>query len=401
MNYRLWAVGALISNIGTWMQRTAQDWLVLTQLTQHNATAVGIVMACQFGPQLLFLPWSGFAADYFDRRKLLMVTQSVMGVLSLILGVLTVTGWVTLWQVYLLAFLFGCAAAFDAPVRQTFVGDLVGDSDLANAVALNSTSFNSARMIGPALTGILIAAIGTGWAFLLNSASFLAVLLSLSLMRPERFFTMTRAKRAKGSFSAGFRYVYQRRDLCAILSMAFVIGTFGLNFPIYISTMAVTVFHSDAQGYGFLSSCMAIGTVSGAIFSASQERPRMRTLMIGAALFGVGCTFGALAPSYRWFAVILVLIGMAALIFNNTNNSLIQLSTESSVRGRVMAIRMAILMGGTPIGAPIAGWVIDHAGPRWGLMIGAASGFIATLIALRYVVTTRRLAAQSAAEQSL
>src|ERR1700759_1177852 len=182
-NYRVWAAGALLSNIGTWMQRAAQDWLVLTQLTQHSASAVGIVMALQFGPQLLMLPWSGYAADHFNQRKLLMATQATMGGLALILGLLTVTGSAQLWHVYVFAFLFGCSAAFDAPVRQTFVAELVGDADLPNAIALNSPSFNAARMIGPAIAGIVIASVGTGWAFLLNAASFMAVLISLSCLR--------------------------------------------------------------------------------------------------------------------------------------------------------------------------------------------------------------------------
>jgi MFS family permease len=193
VNYRIWVVGALVSNVGTWMQRTAQDWLVLTQLTHHNATAVGIVMGLQFGPQLLLLPFTGFAADRLDRRKLLIFTQSAMGALSLILGVLTVSGLAELWHVYIFAFLFGCVTAFDAPARQTFVAELVGDTDLSNAVALNSTSFNAARMIGPAIAGILIASVGTGWAFLINGASFMGVLCSSTT------FTSASAPRAAGA----------------------------------------------------------------------------------------------------------------------------------------------------------------------------------------------------------
>ena len=250
VNYRIWAAGALVSNIGTWMQRTAQDWLVLTQLTPHNASAVGIVMALQFGPQLLLLPWTGFAADHYDKRKLLIVTQGVMGVLALMLGVFTLTGIVQLWHVYVFALLSGCASAFDAPVRQIFVADLVGEADLSNAIALNSTSFNMARMIGPAVAGVTIASVGTGWAFLLNGASFFAVLASLFLLRVSGLHTRLRALRTKGSLTEGLRYVWARPDLMAILIMLFLIGTFGMNFPIFISTMAVTVFHADARGYG-------------------------------------------------------------------------------------------------------------------------------------------------------
>jgi MFS family permease len=388
-NYRVWAAGALVSNVGTWMQRTAQDWLVLTQLTHHSASAVGVVMGLQFGPQLLLLPWTGFAADHFNQRKLLVATQATMGVLALGLGFLTVTGVVQLWHVYVFAFLFGCAAAFDAPVRQTFVAELVGDADLPNAVALNSTSFNAARMVGPAVAGVVIASIGTGWAFLINGVSFVAVLISLTLLRVTELHTNARAQRSKGSFTEGFRYVWSRADLRAILVMLFLIGTFGLNFPIFISTMAVRVFHTDAGGYGLLSSIMAVGTIGGAILAAGRDEPRFEALLIGAAIFGVGCALAAIAPNYWLFAGALVVIGVAALTFTNATNSLMQLSTEPAMRGRVMAIRLGVALGGTPIGAPIVGWIADNFGPRWALGVGATSGFAAAIVAVYALV--RRL----------
>jgi MFS family permease len=379
-NYRVWVAGAFVSNIGTWVQRIAQDWLVYTQLTHHNASAVGIVMALQFGPQLLMLPWTGSAADRFNQRKLLIVTQATMGGLALALGVLTVTGFVQLWQVYIFAFLFGCAAAFDAPVRQTFVAELVGDDDLHNAVALNSTSFNVARMIGPAVAGLVIAVVSTGWAFLINGASFAAVLISLAFLRAGELRPNARAHRATGGFAEGLRYVWGRPDLKAALLMLFLIGTFGLNFPIFISTMAVGVFHADARGYGLLMSIMAIGTVAGALLAAGRRRAKFIALLMGSGLFGIGCTLAALAPNYWLFAGTLVIIGVAALTLTNTSNSLMQLSTEPAMRGRVMALRVGIALGGTPIGAPIVGWVADHSGPRWALGVGAASGFAAAII---------------------
>jgi MFS family permease len=387
-NYRVWAAGALVSNVGTWMQRTAQDWLVLTQLTHHNASAVGTVMALQFGPQLLLLPWTGFVADHYNQRKLLIATQATMGALALALGILTITGVVQLWHVYVFAFLFGSAAAFDAPVRQTFVAELVGDADLSNAVALNSTSFNAARMIGPAVAGLVIASVGTGWAFLINGASFVAVLASLSLFRVSELRANARARRTKGGFTEGFRYVWSRPDLKAILVMLFLIGTFGLNFPIFISTMAVGVFHTDARGYGLLSSVMAVGTISGALLAAGRDRPRFVSLLIGALTFGLGCTLAAIAPTYWLFAGALVVIGVAALTFTNTTNSLMQLSTEPAMRGRVMALRLGIALGCTPIGAPLVGWVADHLGPRWSLGVGATSGFAAAVVAV-YALSRR------------
>jgi MFS family permease len=379
-NYRTWAAGALVSNVGTWMQRTAQDWLVLTQLTHHSASTVGTVMALQFGPQMLLLPWTGYVADHYNQRKLLFATQAAMGVLALALGALTVTGIVQVWHVYVFAFLFGSAAAFDAPVRQTFVTELVGDADLANAVALNSTSFNAARMLGPAVAGLVIATVGTGWAFVLNGLSFAAVLGSLSLLRTSELRPNPRANRKRGNWTEGFRYAASRPDLLAILLMLFLIGTFGLNFPIFISTMAVRVFHTDARGYGLLSSCMAVGTVTGALLAAGRAQPRFASLLVGAAIFGLGCTLAALAPRYWIFAAALVVIGVAALTFTNTTNSLMQLSTEPAMRGRVMALRIGIALGGTPIGAPIVGWVADHPGPRWALGVGAAAGFAAAAV---------------------
>ena len=389
-NYRVWVAGAFVSNVGTWVQRTAQDWLVLTQLTDHDASAVGLVMALQFGPQLLLLPWTGFAADHFNQRKLLIFTQATMGILALILGALTVTGVVELWQVCIFAVLFGSTAAFDAPARQTFVAELVGEEDLHNAVALNSTSFNMARMIGPAVAGLLIAAVGTGWAFLLNGASFIAVLTAMAFLRVAELRPSVRARRTKGSFTEGFRYVWGRPDLKAMLVMLFVIGTFGLNFPIFISTMAVSVFHTDARGYGLLSSSMAIGTVMGALLNARRERPHFGLLLKGSAIFGVGCTLAALAPGYWFFAAALVLTGVAALTVTNTSQSLMQLTTEPAMRGRVMALRVGIALGGTPIGAPIVGWVAGHWGPRWALGIGASAGFAAALIAVYVLSRTRR-----------
>jgi MFS family permease len=381
-NYRIWAAGALVSNVGTWMQRAAQDWLVLTQLTDRSASAVGIVMALQFGPQLLLMPWSGLAADYFNQRKLLMATQATMGALSIILGLLTVTGLVQLWHVYVFAFLFGCTAALDAPVRQTFVSELVPVTDLSNAIGLNSTSFNGARMIGPAVAGLLIAGVGTGWAFLFNGASYIAVLTSLGLLRTSELRPNARAVRTKGSVLEGFHYVWSRPDLRATLIMLFLIGTFGLNFPIFISTMAVGVFHTDARGFGVLSSMMAIGTMSGALLAASRERPSFTSLLVGAAIFGLGCTLAALAPNYWLFAAALVVIGVASLTVLNTSNALMQLSTEPAMRGRVMALRLGVALGGTPVGAPIVGWVADHLGPRWALGVGAAAGFAAAAVAI-------------------
>ena len=382
-NYRIWAIGSLISNIGSWMQRTAQDWIVLVELTDHSATAVGIVMGLQFGPQILLLPLTGYAADHLDRRKLLFCTQAAMGLLALVLGLLVVTGYVQLWHVYVFAFLLGCAAAFDSPARQTFVAELVDDDLLPNAVGLNSTSFNAARMIGPAIAGSLIAAVGTGWVFLINAASFVAVLISLIVLRtlPLR----ERPTRARGSLLEGFRYVLGRDDLKAVLLMLFLIGTFGLNFPIFISTMSVSVFHAGAGAYGLLTSMMAAGSVIGALMVAARPRPGIRVLLIGALFFGLGCAAAAAMPNYASFGIALMLVGIATQTVTTSTNSFVQTSTEHGMRGRVIAILLAIVLGGTPVGAPIIGWIADAFGPRWALGVAAASGVLAALVAFIYL----------------
>lgn len=385
-NYRLWAASALVSNIGTAMQRTAQDWLVLTQLTHQSASAIGWVMALQFGPQLVLLPWTGAAADRFNRRHLLMATQAAMGVLGLGLGALTLAGTVALWQVYVFACLSGCAAAFDAPVRQTFVAELVGDADLPNAVALNATLFTSAQIVGPAIAGLMIAAIGTGWAFVIDGASFGAVLAALGLLRVRELRHAARAPRAKGGFVEGLRYVRGRPDLMTILLMLFLIGTFGMNFPMFTSTMAVMVFHVDARGFGLLSSILAFGALAGALAAAARGTIGFGTLLGGAVTFGLGCAFAALAVGYWLFAAALAMAGAALLTFGNATNSLMQLTTEPSMRGRVMALRIAIALGCTPIGAPVLGWVADTFGPRWAMGVGAASGFAAAAVAAVFLI---------------
>lgn len=385
-NYRVWALGAIVSNVGTWMQRTAQDWIVLTQLSDGDATAMGIVTALQFAPPILLLPLTGYAADRMNQRHLLMLTQATMGVLALILGIDTIAGTVQLWHVYIFACLLGCASAFDAPARQTFVGALVDGDEIANAVALNSASFYAARMIGPAVAGILIAAIGSGWVFILNTVSFGAVIVSILMLRTNSLNPMPRAKSSSRSLLDGFRYVGARPDVISILIMVFLIGAFGLNFPLFISTMAIKVFHMGSGGYGVLSSIMAVGSVAGALIAAKQSNPSITLLVAGAGVLTLGCAGGAAAPWYWLFAVTLAVAGLSSQVFMTTANSIAQLSIEPDIRGRVMAIYLAIYIGGTPIGAPIMGAVIDAAGPRAGMTVGAGAALVATGIGLFYLV---------------
>ncbi len=385
-NYRMWASGAIVSNIGTWMQRTAQDWLVLTHLTNNNATALGIVMALQFGPQFFLLPVNGFAADYFDRRKLLIATQASMGLLALGLGLLVLFDAAKLWHVYVFALLFGCVTAFDTPARQTFVSELVSEKDISNAVALNSTSFNTARMIGPAVSGVLIGTIGTGWVFMINAVSFGAVLLSLMMIKKGQLHLRDKVKFSRSGLADGFRYIAGRPDLKTILLMFFLIGTFGLNFPIFISTMAVSVFHADAHEYGILTSIMAVGSVTGALLSAGRDVPRTGFLFLGTFVFGAGFILAAFMPHYLLFGLALAIIGISAQTFTTTALSAVQLLTEANMRGRVLAILFAISWGGTVIGAPIVGRVADIFGARWSLSVGAASGLLAAAAGLYYII---------------
>ena len=396
-NYRVWAIGALISNIGAWMQRTAQDWLVLTELTRNNATAVGIVVSLQFGPHLLLLPLTGYAADRFDRRRIVIVTQASMGLLALALGLIIVLGVVQLWHVYVFAGLLGCISAFDSPARQTFVSQLAGEENLPNAVGLNSTSFNLARTLGPAVSGMLIASVGTGWVFLINAASFVAVLVSLGMIRTNELHQDDRVRQVQGSLVDGFRYVWGRPDLKAVLLMLFLIGTFGLNFPIFISTMAVTVFHTGSGQYGLLTSMMAVGSVIGALLAARRVKPDIRLLLKSSVIFGVGCAVAAIMPKYGLFGLVLVIVGVSSQTLTTSTNSYVQLSTDPSMRGRVVAILLAIAVGGTPLGAPIVGWVADTFGPRWALGVGAAAGASAAAVLFGYLATRRPAVADAQA----
>ena len=381
-DYRLWAGGAIVSNVGTWMQRTAQDWIVLTQLTHHDAFAVGVTTALQFGPQLFLSPVSGLVADRFPRRTILMVTQAVMGALGLALGLLVVTGAATLPEVYGFALLLGVTGAFDAPARQSFVSDLVGPDRVSNAVALNSASFNLARLLGPAVSGLLTEVVGAGWVFLINAASFAAVLLALRAIHPREVAEVRRPpSRSLRDVGAGAATVAGRPDLLVVFGMVAVMGTFGLNFPIYASTMAV-LFGHGATGYGLLSSALAVGAVAGALLSARRSEPRF-SLMIGAsALFAAGLLVGAVAPAYLVLALALPFVGVASQTFMTTANGLVQLGVDAAVRGRVMALYLATVMGGTVIGGPVVGWVANVLGPREAMVVGALAGVVSAVVGL-------------------
>jgi MFS family permease len=368
-NYRLYAAGQLVSLTGTWMQRVAQDWLVL-ELT-NSGTALGIVTALQFLPSLLFGLWGGVLADRYDKRKLLLATQTGLALVALILGVLDVTGIVQYWQVLVLALLLGLVSAVDSPVRQSFAVEMVGPDDLTNAVGLNSTIFNSARILGPAVAGVMIAAVGTGWAFVANAISSIAVLTGLALMRPSELRPSPAIDRVRGQLRAGLRYVWHRQDLLLTMILVFVVGTFGLNFQITTALLAKQVFHRTATGYGLLSTALAVGACVGAVLATRRRtRPSLLFLLLAALSFGLLEIIAGSMPGFGGTALLLVLVGLAMLSFTTAANSSVQLGVEATMRGRVMALYLMCFLGGTPLGAPIVGWVANTVGPRWGMIGG-------------------------------
>lgn len=391
LNYRIWFFGALISNIGTWMQRTAQDWLVFDHLTDHDAGAMGITLALQLGPQLFLAPWAGLLADRYSRRKLLLITLVAMALLSAGLGILVLLGVAELWHVYVFALLLGIVTALDAPVRQTFVSELVNDEYLSNAVALNSASFNVARMIGPAVAGVLTVVVGPGWVFLINTVSFVAMLWALRLIPASSLRVQPRAAPGKGRIREGLRYVRNRPDIQVVLVAIFIVGTFGLNFPLFIAAMVGTEFGMDAGAFGMLNSVMAIGSVAGALLSARRGRPRLRLIFGAAGGFGVASVLAALAPNAVLFGVALVPCGLFALTLITSANGYVQSTTEAVMRGRVMSLYMAIFMGGTPIGAPLVGWVANVGGPRWAVGVAAIAGVSAAVVGLLWIIRAKQL----------
>ncbi|WP_394940300.1 MFS transporter [Psychromicrobium sp. YIM B11713] len=381
-NYRLWVSGALVSNIGTWMQRVAQDWLVLTILTNQSGTAVGIVTGLQFLPILLLGPWAGLLGDRYSKRKILLITQSCMGFCALILGLLVVTNTVQLWHVYLLALLLGVGSAIDAPSRQAFVSEVVESDDVPNAVALNATSFNLARLAGPGLAGLLIAWIGTGPAFLINAASFAAVIISLAKMRVTELHPAARTPRGKGQIREGLHYIRQRPDLMMIMVLVSLVATLTMNFQITNAMMATSVFGLGPGEYGLLGTVMAVGTLSAALLAARRQGVRMAYVVGGALATGVFTILASFAPNYWVFAIALVPIGLSSMTFLNVCNTTIQLTTDPAMRGRVLAVYMAVMQGGTPIGAPLVGWIGTLFGPRWSLIVGGLAALLAGAIAL-------------------
>ncbi|WP_164743526.1 MFS transporter [Microbacterium sulfonylureivorans] len=388
-NYRVWFIGALVSNVGAWMQATALSWVVLTELTDNDAAAMGVTMALQFAPPLLLVGVTGYVADRFDRRKLLVVTQSLLLVVGVVIGILLLLGVMTLPIMYAFALGLGVIAAFDNPARQAFVSDLVSREIASNAVALNAASFNGARMIGPAVAGVVIVAVGTGWVFLVNGITFLGMIVALLVIRTDELVPRVKAPGAS-RLADGFRYVARRPDLIVTFAMVFIVGAFGMNFPIFASTMALE-FGQEADGYGLLSSILAIGSLAGALMAARRDRARIRVVIGGTLLFAGAAAVSAFMPTYWAYAVTLMFTGFAVVTMLTTANGYVQTTTDPALRGRVLALYMAILMGGTPIGAPIVGWVAAEFGPRQAILLGAGAALVAFAIGATWLIVSGRL----------
>jgi MFS family permease len=378
-NYRLYFTGQVLSNTGTWMQRVAQDWLVL-DLSGTSGVALGITTGLQFLPYLLFSLWGGTLADRIERRRLLVWTQGAMGFLALALGAVTLLGLATVTLVYVFAFLLGCASAIDNPARQAFVNEIVGPDDLTNAIALNSASFNLARLGGPALAGVMVALIGSGWVFILNAASFGVTIMALLLMRGAELFPQVR-RAASVRLSQGLHYVRARRDLILVLALAFGVATFGLNYQITMALMARQQFHLGAEAFGLMSTFLALGALAGSLIAARRTRVSLRLVFVAAMLFGAVEIVVGLSPTYVTMLLVLPFAGILAMTFTTSAQSFLQTHSEDWVRGRVMGLYTLVFFGGTPIGAPLIGWAADRFGPRSGLVVGGLGTAVWTAVA--------------------
>lgn len=379
-NYRLWVSGALVSNSGTWMQRVAQDWLVLTVLTRDSGVAVGVTTGLQFAPILLLAPVAGVVADRFDRRRVLMATQTASALLALLLGLLVLADVARLWHVFVLAGLLGCVSAMDGPVRHAFVSELVGPEDLPNAMGLNAASFHAGRLIGPGIAGLLIDRFGTGPVFLLNAVTFGVTWLALSRIRVGEL-RVTRRSRPQGrGVRVAVSYVRSRPDILGILVIVGMVGTFGLNFQLTTALMARLVFAKDAREYGLLGSILAIGSLAGSLLAARRTRIPLSLVIVATFVFGILASAAALMPTYVTFAVSLIPVGLSALTLMTAANTYVQLATPPELRGRVSALYMAIFMGGTPVGAPLIGWVGEHFGAPWSIILGGVVSVVTSLV---------------------
>ena len=387
-NYRLYFLGGLVSNTGTWLARVAQDWLVLVILTNGSAKALGLVTTLQFLWIPLLAPWAGTVADRFPKRTVLIVTQTAMLVTSTVMAILALTGRITLVEVYVLASVQGIAMSFDGPTRQAFASEMVPTELIVNAVSLNSASFNLGRLVGPALGGVLIAAVGVGPGIAINAASYVAVIAALMAMRRAEL-TPSPLRRGRGALVEGVRYVLRRHDLLLIMGVVLVMTTFAMNFQVTNALMATKAFGKGATEFGLLGSIMAVGSLAAALLNARRATPRLATLLAAVAALGVCNLLLAVAPNYPVYAILLMPTGLAMLTALMVSNATVQITTEPALRGRVMALYMAIQQGGIPIGALIIGFLADHVGVRAPQTVGGIACLVVFAATATYLVRQR------------
>lgn len=379
-NFRLWFAGNILASSAMWMQRVAQDWLVLTVLTDKSGTQVGIVTALQFLPMMIVSPWTGVVADRVDRRRLVQVTQSVSACLGLGLGLLILSGHIQLWHVHLFALVGGITSSFDSPARQAFVAEMVPPSSVANAVALSGMSFTSARLIGPVGAGLIIDRVGVGWVFVINAAIFTVPIILITLMRVRELNPREHVPRAHGQIREGLRYITNRPDLIVVFLLMSIVASLGLNFQLTSAMMATTVFNKGAGEFGLLATFSASGGVTGALIAARVGAARLSFLVPAAAAFGTMLIVVSLAPSYVAYALLIIPLGTASLLTMTSANSVLQTRTPDHIRGRVMSLYTIVFLGTTPIGAPFIGWVGETFGARWAIAVGGIATLFAALV---------------------
>jgi MFS family permease len=394
-NYRVFFLGMLVSASGTWMQSVAQGWLVL-QLT-GSGTAVGFVTAAQFVPMLVGGVWGGVVADRFDKRRILFVSQTILAVSAGLLAVLTLTGVVQVWMVFACALLTGCGTVIDNPTRQAFVSELVGPERVANAVALNSAMFNAARIVGPALAGLLILVAGTGTCFAYNALSYVAVLFSLTRMRTDELHRSTPSGKAKGQIRAGLRYAWATPELRSTILLVAIVGTFALNFTVLTPLLVEFTYDAGPGTLGLLTSAMGAGSLVGALVAAARAKPTPAVLVGAAGALGVVMLGVAAAPSLVVAGALLALTGAATITFLSTANSTLQLSSSPEMRGRVMSLYLLVFLGSTPIGGPIVGWVAETFSPRAGFVVGGVASIVGAVLAAGGLARVRRRSSRATA----
>lgn len=387
-NFRLFMSGQAVSLCGTWMQTIAISWLVLK--ISHSGSVLGLAVACQFLPILLLGAWGGIVADRFNKRKILFVTQSSFAVIALILGYLVLSNHIQLWQIFAIAILVGLVQVVDNPTRQAFVIEMVGQEQVRNAVTLNSTLVNLARVVGPSFGGIIIATLGIGMCFIINAITFLAVLFALYLMRVSELRPAPTASREPGQLRAGFRYVLSEPKLKITLVMMFIIGTFAYEFPVIFPLFATNTLHGHASTYSSMMVATGIGAVLGGIYTARHAPKTENPLILIALFFGISIIVTALMPSFILVLISLVFVGALSVLFIALGNTTLQLTSSGSMRGRVMALWTIAFLGTTPIGGPIIGFISDKTNPRIGLAAGGVSAILASIIAAKMYKSSKK-----------